>query len=45
MDDWHLYGMLMRAWKDNLTINVTVESTERVESTDTVCKITVVGST
>ena len=45
MDDWHMYGMSMRAWKDNLTVTVTVESTERVATTDTACKVTVVAST
>ena len=44
MDDWHMYGMIMRAWKDNVTLTITVESTERVDTTDTVCRITAVGS-
>lgn len=39
MEDWHLYGVLMRAWKDSLPVYVTVESTIRLDSTDTVCKI------
>ena len=44
MDDWHMYGMIMRVWKDNMTVVVTVESTERVDTTDTACRITVVAT-
>ena len=39
LDDWHMYGLLMRAWKDSLTLYVTVESSIRIDTTDTVCKI------
>jgi hypothetical protein len=45
IDDWQLYGAIMRAWKDNLSLSITVESTERIDTTDTVCRITVVAST
>lgn len=39
LDDWHMYGVLMRAWKESLPVNVTVESSIRIDTTDTVCKI------
>lgn len=45
MENWHMYGMIMRAWKDNLTLSITVDSAERLDTTDTVCRITVVAST
>jgi hypothetical protein len=39
LDDWALYGLLMRAWKDSLTLSVTVDSSIKIDTTDTVCKI------
>jgi hypothetical protein len=42
LDDWHMYGLLMRAWKDSIQVNITVESSIKIDTTDTVCKIVAV---
>lgn len=43
MDDWHIYPIVMRAWKENLQVTVVVESSMRIDTTDTVCKIVAVN--
>lgn len=42
MDDWHIYPVLMRAWKEGMQITITVENTILLVSNDTVCKIVAV---
>ena len=44
MDDWHTYGLVMRAWKDNIPITVTIESNLRLDTTDVVCKIIAIST-
>lgn len=43
LDDWHLYGVVMRAWKESLQVQVTVKSSIRIDTTDTVCKVVAVS--
>ena len=43
MDDWHIYSIVMRAWKENLQVTVVVESSSRIDTTDSVCKIVAVN--
>lgn len=43
MEDWHIYGIVMKAWKEQIPLQVTIESTERIDGTDTVCKIVAVN--
>lgn len=42
-DDWYLLPTLMMAWRDGKTISLAVESTLKIDTTDTVCRIVVVG--
>jgi hypothetical protein len=40
MDDWHLYGIAMRAWKDNVTVTITVDDTQIIDTSgDHVCRV------
>lgn len=43
LDDWHVYGVLLSAWKDHKLVDVTVESSAKIDTTDTVCKIVAAG--
>lgn len=43
MDDWHIYAIVMRAWKDAMPLQVVVESTQVIDTGDSVCKIVAVN--
>ena len=43
MDDWHIYPIVLRAWKENLQVTVVVESSLRIDTTDSVCKVVAVN--
>ena len=44
MDDYHMLPIVLRAWKDGLTVTVVVESNVRIDTTDTVCKIVAINT-
>lgn len=43
MDDWHMFTIVMQAWKEQIPLSVVVESTARIDGTDSVCKIVAVN--
>ena len=44
MDDYHMLPIVLRAWKQGLQVTVVVESTLRIDTTDTVCKIVAINT-
>lgn len=43
MDDWHIFALAMKAWKEQLSVSVVIESTQLIDTADTVCKVVAIN--